>query len=150
MNGFPIITTLTLLPLLGAVLVIALGETKGKFARGLALGVSLVSLALALAVSLGALGLGGCERHESASAYDPELDGVQPKSSTPDLAVFDNQAELYKKIAPPPAPPPVPVQVPTTAPATAPGDNVPAAPDAVPAAPAAPGDAAPPPPPPPN
>ena len=48
MNGFPIITTLTLLPLLGAVLVIALGETKGKFARGLALGVSLVSLALAL------------------------------------------------------------------------------------------------------
>jgi NADH-quinone oxidoreductase subunit M len=48
MSGFPLITTLTFVPLIGAVLVICLGEEKPKFARGLAFGSSLLSLALAL------------------------------------------------------------------------------------------------------
>ena len=48
MNGFPLITTLTLLPLVGAVLVAGLGRDKAAFARGLAFALGLLSLALAL------------------------------------------------------------------------------------------------------
>jgi NADH-quinone oxidoreductase subunit M len=47
-NGFPIITALTLLPLLGGVMVVGLGHDNKKLARALALGVSFISLALTL------------------------------------------------------------------------------------------------------
>ena len=47
MNEFPFITILTLVPLVGAVMVVGLGENK-KFARNLAFAFSLVTLGLAL------------------------------------------------------------------------------------------------------
>jgi NADH-quinone oxidoreductase subunit M len=47
MNEFPFITILTLVPLVGAVVVVGLGENK-KFARNLAFAFSLVALGLAL------------------------------------------------------------------------------------------------------
>jgi NADH-quinone oxidoreductase subunit M len=50
MNGFPLITTLTLVPLIGAVLVAGLGRDKASVARGLAFALGLFSLALALAM----------------------------------------------------------------------------------------------------
>ncbi len=50
MNGLSIITILTLLPLLGGVFVIGLGEQKEKFAKGLAFGTCLVSFAMTLAM----------------------------------------------------------------------------------------------------
>src|SRR5438552_312750 len=46
MNGFPVITILTLVPLIGAVIVIGLGAEKKKLARSLSLGFSFVALAL--------------------------------------------------------------------------------------------------------
>jgi NADH-quinone oxidoreductase subunit M len=48
LSGLPIITILTLLPLLGGVIIAGLGADNKKFARALALGVSFVALALAL------------------------------------------------------------------------------------------------------
>ena len=48
MNGFPLITTLTLVPLVGAVLVAGLGRDNAAFARGLAFALGLLSLAMAL------------------------------------------------------------------------------------------------------
>jgi NADH-quinone oxidoreductase subunit M len=48
MNGFPIITMLTLVPLFGAVIVAGIGQENKKLARGLALGISFISLVLAL------------------------------------------------------------------------------------------------------
>ena len=45
MNGLPILTLLTLVPLVGGVLVAGLGEQK-RFARGLSLAFAFVSLAL--------------------------------------------------------------------------------------------------------
>jgi NADH-quinone oxidoreductase subunit M len=50
MNGLSPLTILTLLPLLGAVLVLCVGEQKKTFARGLALVTSLSALVLALAL----------------------------------------------------------------------------------------------------
>jgi NADH-quinone oxidoreductase subunit M len=49
-NDLSLITVLTLVPLLGGVLVIGLGELKERFARGLAFATCLLSLALALAM----------------------------------------------------------------------------------------------------
>lgn len=49
MNGLPILTLITLLPLIAGIIVAGLGEQK-KLARGLAFGSSLISLALALAL----------------------------------------------------------------------------------------------------
>lgn len=48
MNNFPTITALTLVPLFGAMIVAGLGSESKRLARGLALGFSFVSLALAL------------------------------------------------------------------------------------------------------
>src|SRR2546430_11266530 len=48
MNGIPIITFLTLLPLLGGLLVIGLGADNKRLARGLSLLFSFGALALAL------------------------------------------------------------------------------------------------------
>jgi NADH-quinone oxidoreductase subunit M len=48
MNGLPLITLLTLLPLLGGVIVIGLGHDNKKAARALALGISFLSLAAVL------------------------------------------------------------------------------------------------------
>src|SRR5262249_21160002 len=46
MNGFPLLSTLTFLPLSGAILVIGLDSAQRRMARHLALGVSLLSLGL--------------------------------------------------------------------------------------------------------
>ena len=46
MNGFPLLTILTLVPFVGAIIVAGLGDSNKKLARKLALGVSFVSLAL--------------------------------------------------------------------------------------------------------
>src|SRR2546423_12427422 len=48
MKGFPIITTLTAIPILGAVFLAGLDHEKKSWARGIALGFSLVSLLLAV------------------------------------------------------------------------------------------------------
>ena len=50
MTAFPIITLLTLLPLVGGLIVIGLGADKKQLARWLSLGFSFASLALALTV----------------------------------------------------------------------------------------------------
>ena len=50
MNGLPLITILTFLPLVGGMMVIGLGSDRRKLARGLALGISFAALALALAL----------------------------------------------------------------------------------------------------
>ena len=50
MKAFPIITTLTLLPLVGAVLLAGLDHQKKSLARAIALGFSFLSLVLALAL----------------------------------------------------------------------------------------------------
>src|SRR4029453_5813278 len=50
MSAFPLITTLTLVPLIGGFLVIGLPAEQKNLARRLALGVSFVALALALVV----------------------------------------------------------------------------------------------------
>jgi NADH-quinone oxidoreductase subunit M len=46
-SGFPILTFITLLPLIAGIVVAGMGEQK-KLARGIAFGTSLLSLALAL------------------------------------------------------------------------------------------------------
>jgi NADH-quinone oxidoreductase subunit M len=48
MNGFPILTVLTITPLIGAVMLIGLGSEKKRLARGLGLAFSLAGLALAV------------------------------------------------------------------------------------------------------
>ena len=48
MNGFPLLTTLTLAPLLGGLIVVGLDARRKDLARGLALACSLASLGLAL------------------------------------------------------------------------------------------------------
>lgn len=50
MNGLPLLTLLTLTPLLGAAILAGLEPERKTLARGIALGVSLLSLALALAL----------------------------------------------------------------------------------------------------
>jgi len=52
LNGFPIITAITLLPLIGGLIVVGLGEEQKRLARKLALGFSLASLALAIGLWL--------------------------------------------------------------------------------------------------
>ncbi len=48
MNGFPLLSLLTLVPFVGALVVIGLGAEQKRLARWLALGFSLGALALAL------------------------------------------------------------------------------------------------------
>lgn len=50
MNGFPIITALTFLPLIGGVVILGFGEQQKCLPRKFALGFSLATLALALAL----------------------------------------------------------------------------------------------------
>ena len=50
MKGFPIITVLTLVPLIGGVIVAGISQENKKFARGLSLTFSFLSLALTLVV----------------------------------------------------------------------------------------------------
>ena len=50
MNGFPLLTILTLVPLIGALVVVGLGAEQRRFARWLSLGFSFGALALALAL----------------------------------------------------------------------------------------------------
>jgi NADH-quinone oxidoreductase subunit M len=68
MNGFPIITALTLLPIVGGIMVAGLGQENGKVARRLALLLSLVTLAAALVMWLSFnVSTGSCqfeERHD--------------------------------------------------------------------------------------
>ena len=48
MNGLPLLTLLTLLPLIGGLVVVGLGAEQKRLARWLSLGFSLGALALAL------------------------------------------------------------------------------------------------------
>ena len=48
MNGLPILSLLTLVPLLGALVVVGLGTEQKRLARWLSLGIALGALALAL------------------------------------------------------------------------------------------------------
>ena len=50
MNGFPGITALTLIPLVGGFIVVGLGARRNRIARGLALAFSLVALAVTVLV----------------------------------------------------------------------------------------------------
>ena len=50
MNGFDVITILTLLPLVGGLIIIGFGPHQNRLARGLAMGVAFASLALTLLI----------------------------------------------------------------------------------------------------
>jgi len=50
-TGFPWITTITFLPLVGGLIIIGLDQSRARLARGVALGVSLVALAMVLVVA---------------------------------------------------------------------------------------------------
>ncbi len=75
MSGFPVITTLTFVPLLGAVLVVGL-DKKQNFARGLAFGTTLLSLALALAMWKAFPAASGAFQFDEQHMWIPTL-GIQ-------------------------------------------------------------------------
>lgn len=84
MNGFPILTVLTALPLVGGLVTAGVPSTKGKFARSLALFFSLLTLALTLLLcgkmNYSSGGMQFEERHMWASSlgieYHAAVDGL--------------------------------------------------------------------------
>jgi NADH-quinone oxidoreductase subunit M len=76
MNGFPLITVITFTPLVGAAMLIGLGFKSKRLARGLALGFSLVGLALAAILwthfDSGSSGLQFVERHSWIPSFGAE------------------------------------------------------------------------------
>lgn len=73
MNSLPILTILTLLPLIGAFVVAAVGQENKRLARGLAFGVSLISLGLVLALWKSFDAASGALQFEERHAWIPAL-----------------------------------------------------------------------------
>ena len=73
MNGLPILTFLTLVPLVGAVIVAAVGQENKRLARSLAFGVSLLSLGIALALWKSFDATSGAMQFEERHAWIPAL-----------------------------------------------------------------------------
>jgi len=75
-SGFPIITSITLLPLIGGLIVVGLGEGQQGLARKLALGFSFTSLALAIGLWRQFDGTSGELQFKEQANWIPSL-GVQ-------------------------------------------------------------------------
>ena len=73
MNAFPFLTTLTLLPLVGGLLVVGLGPDNKQLARRLSLAVSLAALALALVLWVRFNASSGELQFEEQHAWIPTL-----------------------------------------------------------------------------
>ncbi|MCX6896175.1 MAG: NADH-quinone oxidoreductase subunit M [Verrucomicrobia bacterium] len=73
MNGLPIITILTLVPLVGAAIVAGVGQENKRLARSLAFGVSLLSLGIALALWKSFDATSGVMQFEERHAWIPAL-----------------------------------------------------------------------------
>ncbi len=73
MNGLPILTFLTLVPLVGAVIVAAVGQENKRLARSLAFGVSLLSLGIAIALWKSFDAASGLMQFEERHAWIPAL-----------------------------------------------------------------------------
>src|SRR5215471_8332793 len=73
MNGTPILTILTLLPLVGAVIVIGLGSDQRKLARGLSLAFSLLALVIAVILWAHFDSKSGALQFEEAHDWIPSL-----------------------------------------------------------------------------
>lgn len=81
---FPWITAITVLPLLGGLIIIGLEQSRARFARGLALGISLAALVMVLIVSVqfdrSSAALQFAERHDWITAlgvqYFVGIDGL--------------------------------------------------------------------------
>ena len=73
MNGLPIITILTLVPLVGAVIVAGVGQENKRLARSLAFGVSLLSLGIAIALWKSFDAASGLMQFEERHAWIPAL-----------------------------------------------------------------------------
>ena len=73
MNGTPILTILTLLPLVGAVIVIGLGSDQRKLARGLSLAFSLLALVVAVILWAHFDSKSGALQFEEAHDWIPSL-----------------------------------------------------------------------------
>jgi NADH-quinone oxidoreductase subunit M len=87
MNEFPVITVLTFVPVFGAVVVAGLGPGNGKLSRNLALGSTLVSLALALAMWAAFHGASGAFQFEERHDWIPTL-GVQYRVAVDGLGLL--------------------------------------------------------------
>ncbi|MCL2647840.1 MAG: hypothetical protein FWD61_12645 [Phycisphaerales bacterium] len=95
--------------------------------------------AMALAV---AMTIATCDRQDETPKVDPKLDGLSGQKAAVDPTIFENHAEIYRKLQPAPAPATAPTT--TTAPAeAAPAEGSPPSDTPPPAL----GDAPPPPPP---
>jgi NADH-quinone oxidoreductase subunit M len=73
MKGFPILTALTLMPLVGGLVVVGLGEAQRRLARGLALTFSLIGLVLAGLLWAGFDGASGSLQFVERLAWIPSL-----------------------------------------------------------------------------
>jgi len=73
MNGFPILTALTLTPLVGGFVVVGLGEAQRRLARGLALAISLIGLVLAVLLWAGFDATSGTLQFDERLAWIPSL-----------------------------------------------------------------------------
>lgn len=87
MNGFPIITILTFLPFVGGVIVAGLGQDNRMFARRLALGITFVSLALALGMAASFNPASGGFQFEELHDWIPTL-GVQYRVAVDGLGLL--------------------------------------------------------------
>jgi NADH-quinone oxidoreductase subunit M len=73
MKGFPILTALTLAPLVGGLVVVGLGEAQRRLARGLALAVSLIGLVLTVLLCAGFDSASGSLQFVERQAWIPSL-----------------------------------------------------------------------------
>jgi NADH-quinone oxidoreductase subunit M len=76
MNVFPLISCLTFVPLLGAIATLALGTKSKRLARGLALAIAFISLAITLILWIRFNAASGCLQFEEVHDWIPVL-GVQ-------------------------------------------------------------------------
>jgi NADH-quinone oxidoreductase subunit M len=71
--GFPILTVLTLVPLIGGIVVVGIGPRQARLARGLGFGVSLLALGLAVALAVEFEGASGAMQFVERAAWIPSL-----------------------------------------------------------------------------
>ena len=87
MSGLPIITILTLVPLVGAAIVAGVGQENKRLARALAFGVSLLSLGIALALWKSFDATSGAMQFEERHAWIPAL-GVDYRVAVDGLGIL--------------------------------------------------------------
>jgi NADH-quinone oxidoreductase subunit M len=87
MNGFPLITLLTLLPLVGGVMVAGVGSDNRRLARGLALIFGFLALGVALVMWRAFDGSSGAFQFEERHAWTPSL-GVEYRVAVDGLGLL--------------------------------------------------------------